>query len=91
MDLNWNDTDVGNRSTLRQTVCMPLHPLQLCVDWPALVPRPIGRVKVLFMADIKMDMLLYHHETFGLPISYKMLLCTQKNAVSHIFIGIGLV
>jgi len=81
----------GNRSTPRQTVSMPLHPLQVYVDWPALVPRPIGRVKVLFIADFTMDMLLYHHEAFGLPISYKMLLCTQKNAISHIFIGIDLV
>jgi len=88
MDLYWNDTDVGKQ---KYSTSFILHPLQIYVDGPAVVPRPLWWVKVLFIADFKMDMLLYHHEAFGIPISYKMLLCTQKNAVSHIFIAIDLV
>jgi hypothetical protein len=66
----------GNRSTL--------HPIQIYVDWPGVVPRPLRCARVPFIKVFKMDVLLYLHEAFNLPISYEMLLCTQKSAVSHI-------
>lgn len=88
LNLHRNDTDVGKQK-YSETNC--LYAISSTADLCGLACRPLWWVKVLFLAGFKMDMLLWHHEALVLPISYKMLLCTQKNAVSHIFIGINLV